>query len=78
MSARSRSSPIATVDELAGLGISVVGGFDGLCPVDIDTDNQEIMVAVAKVLSLPTSGQAWLQRHDCVLSVGRNQGLQGA
>jgi hypothetical protein len=46
-----------TVDDLAGkhdwLGLAVAGGFNGLVPIDFDTDDHEIMAVVAKVLPRP-------------------------
>jgi hypothetical protein len=56
---RFRSTPL-TVDEIADIatkhpnaGLGVVGGYGGLVPIDIDTDNVDIRMAIDTVLGGP-------------------------
>jgi len=39
------------------LGIAVAGGFNGLVPIDFDTDDPAVFAAVAKVLPRPNVGK---------------------
>src|SRR5271166_626600 len=39
--------------KVPGLGLGVAGGFNGLIPVDVDTDDREIVSAVSSALPRP-------------------------
>lgn len=40
------------------LGVAVAGGYNGLAPIDFDTDDPEILAAIAKVLPRPSVAKA--------------------
>lgn len=58
---RDRALPRAEIADLGAkyhwLGIGAAGGFNGLVPVDFDTDDADIMAAVGTVLPRPNMGK---------------------